>query len=181
LALGGSVIIVTAALMLTGRSSPTPPHDPGSGSPGGAAPLAAPASRAVAEPAPPEAPDGDVAPATGGAPIIPRTPAVPRAARKKYSVLVTSDPPGAVAWVPGERAARGRTPLDVQLNSPRPRRLKLVAPGFKTATVTVSGAQTGARVHTRLTPALGARRPPAGRRQGQPPLDPYRKYRKARD
>ena len=94
-----------------------------------------------------------------------------------YSVLVTSAPPGAQAWVSGERVARGRTPIDIQLTSPRPRRVQLAAPGFRTTTVIVSSALPGGHVHARLLPAVGPARPAAGRRQLRPTQDPLRTYR----
>jgi hypothetical protein len=185
MAIGGSIVILGAALLLTGRPSTSSRDGAGPGSPPAAAPPLPPADRGASNPlaAPAQAPATGVAPTTAEAPGVPPTPLVPAPGRRvnSYSVLVTSDPPGAQAWLPGERTARGRTPLDIELVSRRPRRLRLVAPGFRTATLIISGARAGARAHARLTPAEGPRRPAAGRRQSRPTPDPFPTYRPAGD
>jgi hypothetical protein len=168
LAVGGSIIIVAAAVLLTPRPTVTD-RRPG---PGSAIVAAPPAGRADVSPV--QSTDPNVSTAAAGTPAAAVVaapdsgpaatsggPTTPWMGRHLYSVRVTSDPPGAQAWVRGEKNARGLTPIDIQLSSPRPRRVQLVAPGFKAATLTISGAQTGRRVHARLAPAGGARRPPS--------------------
>jgi serine/threonine protein kinase len=79
--------------------------------------------------------------------------------RRSHTVPVTSEPSGAEVWVDGERTARGRTPLDIQVESGRPARIRLTAPGFKTSILTISPTQAGLPIHVRLAPSADVRAP----------------------
>jgi serine/threonine protein kinase len=172
----GSLLILGTALLLAARPPASDRRDSASGSsvvtprPAG---RASPAAAAPARPQPPTAVTSSAGvTASKPAPAAPRPRRAPSAGRDSYSVRVTSDPPGAEAWLPGEKTARGRTPLDIQLKSAKPGRVFLVAPGFKTAKLTISRTRAGAPVHARLVPADRARRPSTGRRQTRSARDP---------
>ena len=97
---------------------------------------------------------------------------------------VASRPSGALTWVEGERAARGRTPIALNLGSSGPTRLRLAARGFQARTVVV---WPGRDVVTKVVlvpepPRDRARRPRRKARKPPPsPLarpavaDPYQK------
>jgi serine/threonine protein kinase len=112
-----------------------------------------------------------------------RRPTPRRRDASSYRVRVTSVPRGAHAWVQGETAARGRTPLDIFVSSAEAKRVRLVARGFKPATLMISPGQTGSRAHARLAPAERPPRPVAHRQRQRTRPHPHatNSYQRAAD
>jgi eukaryotic-like serine/threonine-protein kinase len=145
-----------------GDGGPKPPAPSTAMRPAAAVPVAAEAPRAPAPATPPREP--------------------PRV--MSYRTRVTSQPSGAIAWVDGERAARGRTPIALEFGSPGPTRLRLTARGFKTRSVVVwPGRDVVTKVVLVPEPPRDRARRPRRRARMPPPsptaaperADPYKK------
>jgi serine/threonine-protein kinase len=88
------------------------------------------------------APHG-TAPTAAGAP--PAAPAVPSPAPAARRIAITSQPAGAEVWVDGEAAARGRTPVTLELATAQSARATLRASGYDPVTLSLDANSTGAR------------------------------------
>jgi serine/threonine protein kinase len=66
---------------------------------------------------------------------ITATPLARSAPKGPFKVRLSSEPAGAEAWVEGERAARGRTPLELVFQTTEPQVIRVQAPGFRTETL----------------------------------------------
>jgi serine/threonine-protein kinase len=101
------------------------------------------------------------APAAAVAPPAPSavTPSAPAAAPAGRRIAITSQPAGAEVWIDAETAARGRTPLTLELAAAQSASATLRASGYDPVTVSLDASSTGAR-HVVL-PASAAAPPPA--------------------
>ena len=102
------------------------------------------------------------APVTAGPPAQPAAPAPTTAAAPAAPaarrIAITSQPSGAEVWIGDEPAARGRTPLTIELGAASSARATLRSTGHEPVTITLDPNDTGAR-HVVL-PASAAPVPP---------------------